>query len=156
MTFTHKAAIARVFMAISLIPVVAAIGCGDGSDGPPRHKLSGAITFNGEPIPAGSLTLSPDSSQNNSGPGSTAKIAGGKFSTEKGKGIVGGPYQIVVQGYDGIPVEIEGEGTDERGKELFPPYTLQVDLPEEDGTVELNVPASAASGVDSSGNELNP
>jgi len=115
-------------------------GCG-GGDGPTTYQLSGKVTYNGQPVPVGTVTLSPNVAQGNSGPGAAAGIKDGSFSTEPGKGHVGGPYLIQVTGFDGVPVPGGEGGMDPMGKELFPPYEMSVDLPKENHEIEIAVPA---------------
>jgi hypothetical protein len=137
--------------AVSLVPnwlqfsvVVFALGSllagmsGCGSDGPPRYHLSGSVTYGGQPIPAGSVTLIPDSAQGNSGPAVSVPIENGKFDTRSsGTGHVGGPHIAKITALD-------GKGGDEffpQGQPMFPDYEMPVDLPEQDGTQDLEVPA---------------
>jgi hypothetical protein len=138
-----------------LLSTLLLAGCG-GSDGPPRYDLTGSITFGGNPIPRGSLTFSPDSSQGNSGPGATAGIIDGKYTTQEGKGVISGAHIVVVQAYDGVPVETDGEGMDPNGTSLFPSYTMQISVPENGGTLDIEVPGDAATSVNSRGNAIDP
>lgn len=136
-----------IHTARALLPTVLAIGlagCGGGESGPPLHSLSGAATFDGQPIPAGRISFTPDAAASNEGPGSGAAIADGRYETPSDAGIVSGPHVIVVEGYDGVPVESSEGGTDERGTPLFPAYEMRADLPEGGGTLDIEVPASAA------------
>ncbi|WP_166831444.1 hypothetical protein [Thalassoroseus pseudoceratinae] len=120
-------------------------GCGGGSDAPDRYTLEGSIVFDGQPIPAGTITLIPDSGKGNSGPAGSARIKDGKFTTaEAGTGVVGGSHIIRVKAFDGNPKPDEELPL---GSPLFPEYEFQYDLPEYDGTspvsVDLKVPKSA-------------
>ena len=56
-------------------------GCGD--SGPPTYPLKGTVTFAGEPLPKGSLTLIPQSSTART---TVAEIVDGKYSTELTEG----------------------------------------------------------------------
>jgi len=105
-------------------------GCGK-TDQPNRYELSGKALFDGKPIPEGTISFSPDSTKGNDGPGNMADIKEGKFVTRPGKGIVGGPYIVVVYGYSDPKTP------------LFLPYEFHVNLPG-GGEFEINVPASAA------------
>ena len=49
---------------------LAGMGCG----GEPVVQVSGEITFNGKPVPAGRLWFNPDFSQGNDGPAGSAEI----------------------------------------------------------------------------------
>src|SRR5262249_5206369 len=109
-----------------------ALGCGGRSDGPPRYRVSGAITFDGKPVPAGLVVISPDLSKKNDGPQGVAEIRNGRFDTRWGKGVVGGPRRITVGG---------SETPD--GKPLCR-YEFAADLPRQDSTRDIEVPRSAA------------
>lgn len=116
----------------------AVVGCGS-DEGVARYRVTGDVTYAGQPVPRGFVTFSPDAESGNSGPGGGAPIYNGKFDTNKGKGIVGGPHQVRIIGYDGVPTEMEGEELAD-GKPLFPPYETKLDLPSEDGTRDFVIP----------------
>ncbi len=116
-------------------------GCGGGDDGPPRYQLSGNATFAGKPIPKGFITFSPDASKGNSGPGSGAAIENGRYVTEEGKGVVGGPHVVKIVGTDGVPATESGEELPD-GKSLFKPFEASADLPKENGEKDFDVPDS--------------
>lgn len=115
------------------------VGCGDA--GPTTYEVSGSVTYKGKPVPKGSITLTPDSSEGNKGPGTVAAIEDGKFSTPPGKGVVGGPYVLRIQGYDGVPIQGGEGGMDETGTELFKPYELKKGLPKEDSELDIEIPS---------------
>ena len=132
---------ARVLAWASLGLCVAALGCGGAASGPPRYTVSGKVTFNGRPVNSGSISFSPDTSQKNSGPGSFAPIRDGAYCTPRGQGTVGGPHVLTITGFDRLP----GSGAPgEVIPALFSSYSLTVDLPREDATHDIDVPASAA------------
>ncbi len=126
--------------------LIAAVACsfllGCGPDGPSTFKLTGNVTYDGKPVPVGTIVLTPDSSAGNKGPGAATEIKNGQFATAPGKGHVGGAYTILVNGYDGVPVESGEGGMDPNGKPLFSPYTTKVELPNEDKVLDIEVPAS--------------
>ncbi|WDI42449.1 hypothetical protein [Bremerella sp. P1] len=103
-------------------------------------SVSGNITYDGKPIPKGNISFAPDASQNNQGPGASAEIKDGKYEMMPGKGISGGPYVLVINGYDGVPVASGEGGMDPNGKVLFESYRMTVDLPKEDSQQDLEVP----------------
>jgi len=114
--------------------LVAPMGCG--SSGPTRYRLEGEITYDGKPVPAGEIFLEPDTSQGNSGPGGHAIIEDGRYATVSGKGTVGGPHILRVEGTDG-----EASWEAPYGGYLFDEFVVSVDLPEEDTTYDIVVPA---------------
>jgi hypothetical protein len=108
-----------------------ALGCGK-ADGKQRFRVSGAVTFDGQPVPAGIVIFSPDLSKKNDGPQGSAEIRDGRFDTAwTGKGMAGGPMRITVG------------GTTADGKPLCK-YEFTADLPREDTTQDIQVPKSAA------------
>jgi hypothetical protein len=137
--FKHGSA-ARCFLGAALFAIALA-GCG-GTDAPTTYQLSGRVTFDGQPVPNGTITLSPDTEKGNRGPGTAAGIVAGRFVTEPGKGHIGGAYVLQVSGYDGVPVE-GGEGTDTAGTPLFSLFELQVELPKADAEQDVEVPSGA-------------
>src|SRR4051812_34015259 len=73
--------------------------------GPTLYPVSGTVVFKGEPVPAGVIFFDPDISQKNDGPQGYAMIKDGKYSTaaEGGRGVVGGPYLVRIEAFDGKP-----------------------------------------------------
>jgi len=76
-------------------------GCGGG--GPKRHRVSGTVTFGGQPIPYGEVVFTPDAAKKNSGPQGKAPIKDGKFDTSfsDGMGAGSGPTVARVNGLTG-------------------------------------------------------
>lgn len=124
------------FVCLALAACGLAIVAGCGEEGPTRYQLSGKVTYGGQPIPAGSVTFIPDSSQGNSGPAASVDIVNGMYNTSSGKGHVGGPHILKITGLD-------GKASDEfpKGAPMFPDYETKADLPKEDGTKDLDVPS---------------
>lgn len=115
-------------------------GCGGGNDGPNRFDISGKATFNGQPIAVGKIIFEPDAAKGNNGPQGFADIVNGEFDTKKtGKGTVGGPHTIRIQGYDGQALEGRPQG-----KHLFLEWPTSTDLPKETTTKDFDVPKKAA------------
>ena len=117
-------------------------GCG-GDDGLTDYALSGRVTYDGKPVPAGGLSMRPDTAKGNTGPGTAATIKDGRFATETGKGHIGGAYVITVRGLDGVPVKGEFGEMDHSGSPLFPPYKMTVELPSQDSQLDIEVPVNA-------------
>ena len=123
------------FVSLGMIGLLVFAGCG--KSGPPRYDLSGNITWGGKPIPAGSITFMPDQTQGNSGLAISAKIQDGQFDTTlDGEGHLGGPHTVKVIALDGKPSDEFSEGVP-----IFPPYEMELDLPNDDGTQDIEVPA---------------
>lgn len=114
-------------------------GCGD-RDGTTRYNVSGTVTYDGKPVPVGTIVFMPDGSKNNQGPPGFAKIKDSKFDTAyDGKGHIGGPHVVRISGFDGRRAEELPEGI-----RLFPDYTSPVDLPKEGTTHDFDVPSGRA------------
>ncbi len=114
------------------------LGCGV-SDGPTRYRVSGTVSFRGQPVPKGSITLEPDGDAGNSGPGGGAEIVNGRYSTGLEGGVVGGPYVIRIVGYDGVEANMAGETLPD-GKPLFRPFETTFDFPKESITKDFEIP----------------
>ncbi|MBA2114941.1 hypothetical protein [Bremerella alba] len=104
------------------------------------YSVSGNITYDGQPLPKGNISFAPDASQNNQGPGATAEIKDGEYKMMPGKGISGGPYELVISGYDGVPITSGEGGMDPNGKVLFESYKMSLDLPHKDTQHDIEVP----------------
>lgn len=115
--------------ALALALSVGVTGCG-GSDGPQRFKLSGTVTYKGAPLARGDIALSPDNEKQNSGPGSFCTIENGQFTTAPGAGVVGGPYVLIINGYDADP----------DAKPLFTDHRVELDLPRSDSVQNIDIP----------------
>lgn len=122
-----------------------ALGCG--GDG--TYRVSGKITFNGDPVPAGKIYFMPDGSKGNTGPTGFADIRDGYYDTSArgGRGYPGGPTVIAVEGIDpsGPPPKADPSG-EVTARVLFPRYEITADLPKSSTTKDIEVPASAAKG----------
>jgi len=110
-------------------------GCG----GERIYNVSGTVTFQGKPVPVGHIVFEPDASAGNSGPASYAQIKYGRYDTRgsDGRGSVGGPHLVRIEGRDGIP-----RGELLNGLPLFREYNTKVDLPKADAKQNFEVPSS--------------
>jgi hypothetical protein len=113
-------------------------GC-SGPKAPPRYELSGAVTYDGKPVPAGYIIFAPDRSKGNDGPGASAEIKNGVYCTEAGKGTVGGPHTATITGFDGKSYHA-GPITNPMGKPLFSTVQIAVDLPKQTSTHDFAIP----------------
>ena len=124
--------------ALSLLPVLVLAGflVGCGKPGPQRYHLSGNITWDGQPIPAGIVYFDPDLAAGHDGPQGFALIKDGRYDTRlDGSGQGGGKYVLRLFAFDGVP----GPETP-MGKPLFPEYIVPAELPAEDGTRDFDIP----------------
>ncbi|VTS08188.1 hypothetical protein [Tuwongella immobilis] len=126
-----------------LILAMAVVGCG--GDG--TLHVSGKISFNGKPVPAGMVYIIPDSTKGQSGTSGYAKIVDGVYDTslEGGHGVTPGPVTFAIEGIDpsGPPPKADSEVT---ARVLFPRYEKKMDLTAANAKQDFEVPASAAKG----------
>jgi hypothetical protein len=97
------------------------------------YPLTGNVTFDGKPIPRGTITFLPKTDQTNTGSYSMAVVKEGNFKIEKGKlGLNEGTYSVIVTGTDGIVEEFHPEGlplfTDYHTEFVFNKELLQFDI----------------------------
>ena len=123
----------RQGLVTSFVVAFLVAGCGPGEE--PLFDVAGTVTFDGKPVPIGTIYFEPDGSLGNDGPQGTAHIQDGKFDTAAGgTGVRGGAYIIRVQGYDGKPrPELP------YGKDLFPEYEEKKDFPKEKSTLRIEI-----------------
>ena len=125
----------RLWLLIALAYGTAAfVGCSE-QDTQTRFRVSGNVNFAGAPVPYGEVLFTPDGAADNSGAQGIATIRNGKYDTsaEGGKGVGGGPTVVRVTAL-----------ADEKASKLLCEYDYKVDLPKEDSTLTIEVPASAA------------
>ncbi|MGE3807700.1 MAG: hypothetical protein AB7K24_23810 [Gemmataceae bacterium] len=115
-----------------LVPALL-VGCGQ-SDG--RHQIKGTITWQGNPVPAGSIVFEPDTAKGNQGPAGVAEIHEGRFITGPEFGARSGPHIARFQLCDG---KSQGDMAP-HGLFLTPEIRLEVDLPAEGGTLDFALP----------------
>jgi hypothetical protein len=137
-----------VFQAVGFAALM--VGClsGCGKKGDSYH-VSGTVTFDGSPVPAGKIYFSPDNKKGNSGATGYANIVDGKYDTSAagGKPTAGGAMIVRIEGFD--PSSQAGnDKKDTSGeqlvKALFPTHQTAVELPKEKTTKDFDVPAAAA------------
>jgi hypothetical protein len=121
----------RILLTVILVigNVLFITGCG----GTKTYPLTGKVTFDGKPIPRGTVTFLPKTNQTNTGSYSMAIVKDGNFKIEKGKlGLIEGTYAVIVTGMDGIAEEFHPEGlplfADYRTEFVFNEGMLQFDI----------------------------
>jgi hypothetical protein len=122
-----------------LFVVCTIFGCG--RSGPERFNVSGKVTFQGQPVPAGTISFLPDGGKGNKGPAGFAYIDNGYYDTSRrGKGTCGGAQIAVISGFSGKVVP--GSEASNLGQQLFPAYRVNFELSPETTTKDFDVPAS--------------
>jgi hypothetical protein len=106
--------------------------------GPRLYPVSGKVMYGDKPLPAGVIYFDPDSSKKNDGPQGYAIIQNGEYNTAAtgGKGVIGGPHIVRIEGFDGKP----GEELP-LGRPLFTDFQQPLDLPKAPATQNFDVPA---------------
>src|SRR5262245_49265328 len=136
---------AKLISGSVLTACLLAVGCGTSGSG--TAHLSGKVTFNGQPLPAGRVVFLPDTAKGNSGPGGFAEIRDGAYDTRKnGAPPPGGALIVRIEGFDGKTTP----GT-LLGQPLFLNYETRVEAPRADGTQDFAVPVSAAKSLPKGG-----
>ena len=127
----------RTVAMLLIAPVLAAIvGCGEGA-GAGKYQVSGRVTFKGQPLPEGEILFMPDTSAGNEGPASIVYVKDGKYSTQPGKGLVGGAYKFEVEGFETkAEQDQDGEPVVER---LFETFVSQHEFDAQDSTFDFEV-----------------
>ncbi|MGO8753432.1 MAG: hypothetical protein ACLQNE_46440 [Thermoguttaceae bacterium] len=115
---------------LSFLAWVLIVVAGCGSSDPRKYRVSGTVTYDGKPVPQGTVFFVPDAAKDNHGPGAQAVIKDGAYQTER-RAVVGGPYVITVAGRDAA------------GKPLFTGHSEKVDLPKGSATQDIKIPAEA-------------
>lgn len=118
---------------VSVTACVLMVGCG----GPKLYDVSGRVSYDGQPLPAGVIYFDPDVTKKNDGPQGYAIIKDGAYSTatKGGRGIAGGPHVVRIEGFDGKPgAELP------LGKPLFTDYQERRDLPRAGSQQDFTVP----------------
>src|SRR5262245_33681227 len=85
----------------TLLVMLLLTGC---SSGERTYQLSGAVTYDGKPVPGGHIIFEPDTNAANNGGSGFAKIKDGHYDTTilDGRGTVGGPHVVRIYGTDGV------------------------------------------------------
>ena len=83
-------------LALSLLAAVV-IGCGSGGDGLQRVMLSGAVTYQGEPVADGSVLFAP--CDGTVGSSMAVKIVDGRYRADSNGGVPVGNYRVEILAY---------------------------------------------------------
>ena len=138
----------RFVMTIGLLSLILlAQGCG-GEEGDGLHSLSGAATFDGDPIDLGSIALIPVGAGGTGGQRpSGGVIQNGRYEIPREKGPNAGTYRVEVRWLKKTGRELtdpmNGDKYDER-KEALPAWyhaksDLTVEIPAPDDNHDLNL-----------------
>jgi hypothetical protein len=98
--------------------------------------VTGKVTFKGNPVPMGNVSIEPDASQGNKGPQCRSSIIKGVFTSRPEFGSVSGPVIVDVEGSEQHPDK-------EFPVPLFPRYTFKTEIPKGKATLDIVVPENA-------------
>lgn len=112
--------------------------CGCQKSDDPRVHLSGQVTWNGNPVPAGHVLLSPDAAKGNSGAQGMAAIRDGHYDTSAtgGRPAMPGSVTVTIHAFDGK----SSSNDSPNGTRLFMPYDMDIEVPSESGEFDLAIP----------------
>lgn len=143
MTVTNRSP--RWIAGLALAVCVGGLTTGCGSK---DNRVSGQVTFQGKPIPAGKIYFNHDASKSPGVAPGYADIKNGAYDTaaEGGRGVANGSVSVVIEGFDP-----SAEGKKEKGdtsgettiKALFPAYETTAEI-SGNTTKDFDVPAEAA------------
>lgn len=113
-------------------------GCGN-TRNTGEYNISGKITFDGQSVPKGMVTFSPDTAKGNSGASGFAEIVDGKFDTSGSEfqGIAGGAYRVRIEAYDGVPIKSDDGAEIELGTPLFAEHIIEKNFDNADSVLDL-------------------
>lgn len=123
---------APFFPLASLILVITLAGCGP--SGPKTYSISGSVTYNGQPVPSGSIIFTPDSSQGNVGQQLNISIENGRYDSGK-DGWIGGPTIVEISGTHNFKETPEGR----LGESLFTRHVEKFDAEKAKSTKDFAV-----------------
>ncbi|MFM9197825.1 MAG: hypothetical protein ACKOWG_19225 [Planctomycetia bacterium] len=130
-------------MGMAWMVVLAVAGCGGDPNG--RHRVSGTVTFDRRPLPAGEIYFEPDTNRENAGPTGFASIREGRFDPASPlhvKGAVAGPQLVLINGYE-LPSPQLPDAGEPAGVVLFRDHSTTIILPAAASTQHFDVPKTA-------------
>lgn len=127
----------------SFLLLALASGCGGAVSG---TRVTGKVTFKGQPVPAGNVYIKPDSAKGNNGHTGYATISNGAYDTGAAGGQAG-PTGAVILEVEGIdPTPPPGSGPDVSATSLFSGFTKSAEISGTSSVQDIDVPAEAANG----------
>ena len=118
--------------------LIALFACGCDS-GIPKYEITGKLTLNGDPIPQGRIIFTPKTGAHGYGAQGVARVDDGEIISHDEKRVIGGSYSVRIMGFDGIPYTDGSGATVKYGSPLFMPVHAEVDLPQQDASLDINI-----------------
>jgi DNA-binding NarL/FixJ family response regulator len=103
---------------------------------PRRAVISGAVTFEGTPVPAGLIRFTPRGEKTAARAIVAGEIRDGRYAVQAGHGSVGGGYRVHVRGFTGVAKQV-GPAVDPLGEPLFKEVVRTADIPCGDFTFDV-------------------
>ncbi|HWL07013.1 MAG TPA: hypothetical protein VNQ76_01235 [Planctomicrobium sp.] len=125
----------------------ALIGCGQTNE-LDRIILSGQVSYDGQPVPFGSVWFEPTMSAGQMAPTGFAIIRNGQFKTKAEDAPIAGPYNVRISGY---PEETPRVDDEEQRIVLFPQYIMEMELVSTKVPMNLEVPKQQKATVNQRG-----
>lgn len=128
-----------------LLSIVGSGGCADpnaSGDALPRVAVSGSVTLDGKPLPAGSIQFVPKSAEAGKGVTATGEIQEGKFAIERTQGPAPGDYQVSISSRHGFvisPTEQPGPRPKEEAEKIPERYNTKTTLTKDVSAAGPNV-----------------
>ncbi|MDR2705394.1 MAG: DUF4198 domain-containing protein [Planctomycetaceae bacterium] len=116
--------------------ILLTVGCA-----PAPQPLEGTVTYDGQPLVQGSITLTPDGTKGNHGKPTMGSIKNGKFSIPQKFGIFEGTYNITVT--ETVPVsDPDDPNPPTNFQHLFSSYTIRCTFSssESNPTITIDIP----------------
>jgi hypothetical protein len=126
----------RRLLAPTLALAVGLAGCGS-DNGLNLAKVSGKVTFKGQPVPFGQIMFMPDDTKGTTGPPALGNISGdGSYimsTEESGDGAIVGYHKVSITGLDPKPLPGSTKNTDDMTDKEVITNKLNVGNPAEKG-----------------------
>ena len=103
---------------------------------PRRPLITGVVTYQGQPVPAGVIRFTPQGASASSRGGAGGEIRDGRYAVKAGHGSAGGGYKVQIRGFTGVAKQV-GPVVDPLGEELFSEVTRTTEIPCADFTFDV-------------------
>lgn len=135
-SIAHKLSLLPGTCSLGVLLLTMLLGCG-APEGPAKFDVSGNVTYQGKPVPTGTVTFYPNTEKGTSGPTAQAKIVDGKYDTrsEFSKPTIAGNLIIVVDGFEAP------RPNEEVPTPLFKPFQMEFEMPAESKILNIDVPS---------------
>ncbi|UUO08541.1 hypothetical protein M4951_09515 [Blastopirellula sp. J2-11] len=85
---------------VCAVLTTAVMGLGCGREASSLNRVTGRVTFKGDPVPVGVIQFTPDTSAGNSGAAGFAEIRDGVYdTTASGRGVIAGAMIVTIDAY---------------------------------------------------------